>query len=790
MMKFHNPYHFVPVKKEERREDISSESFRNGSLPSLPAHLTHDRFAAGAYSGRIVCRLTTEDPLFVGSSRKGETEPAVVEPYELGKMPAIPASTIRGLISSIAEAASNSAMRVLEDEMYSYRKTIDIDKDADEKEKEKHKPLSAIGMIVEINGQFRLRPLTLPVLEWSKDKNCWEISEIYKGIYQRPNLKVYIGDKDSIRKPDCPYRTYNHADKKFYYMKLHLPDKNPRRWNKDGTLTRDRWQYPERGKFLLAQKPLRDEEPLLKAEVPPRELSLYTRGIIRALGIYDADGNERKDIPENKHREIFIPYPEGVEYWSTIEIPQDVIDRFHDLADQRTNSKREDEPLQLPYEPVGTTRNSKPKNDEDHSFRLKDGDLVYFRPTGGLPNRVAEISLSSIWRGRVETIINDSSEAASSHSFFAQVDKELLPFNADRSVITLAEQLFGFVEEKEKKDEAAKDDKESLALASRLYPSPARLEGIRNTDDTDWEPDGKNNPYTCDRKNEGSWVTLKILSSPKPPSPAMYFKLADGKGGYIKKRELDPAKHQPQGRKFYLHRWPHDIADPWKSDPQQMKEPYRRAKQQVKVCPVKPRAVFYFHIDFENLSDLELGLLLYALRPSKEFRHKIGMGKALGLGRSRIEPVGLFRIDRIDRYSAAGLTAPRYGEVWRAGDSNAYPWTDDASLPDRYSREISAAGRPLTKSPHEIYSEFGDRMNAEIRHALELIGNPASLTAPVHTPLVANQKREDETFKWFVANDFGSGKRRKIEAKKKFLKPITIADDKIPTLDKHEWSDE
>lgn len=788
-MKFHNPYHFVPVKRGERREDISREALDNVSLPSSHAHLTHDRYVESAYSGRIVCRLTTEDPVFVGDTKckeATETSPAVVKPYELGDLPAIPASTIRGLISTIAEAASNSAMRVLENEMYSYRKTIE--KDADEKDK----PFSAIGMIVEVNGQFCLRPLTLPVLERPRDKNFWELPDIYKGLYRWPNLKVYIGDENSIREPDYKYKTYNHADKKFYYLKLHPHDKNPRRWDEDkeDTLSRDSGRYPRGGRFLLGQRCLKEEEPLLEEEVPPQEFPRYTRGIIRALGIYDADGNERKDIPDNKHREIFIPYPEGVENWPTIEIPLEVIKKFHDLADQRTESKKENKPLQLPYEPVGTIRNKNPKDDKDRTFRLKDGDLVYFRPTGGSPNKVDEISLSSIWRGRVETIINDSLQATSSHRFFSRIDKELLPFNPDRETITLAEQLFGFVEEKEKKDKETKDDKESLALAGRLYPSPARLEGIRNSDDPDWEQGnkGKDHPYTCDRKKSDSWVTLKILSSPKPPSPAMYFKLANGKGDYIRKRDLDPAKHQPQGRKFYLHRWAGDEGKTWETlDP-----PGKNSEQKVKICPIKPRAVFYFHIDFENLSETELGLLLYALRPSKEFRHKIGMAKALGLGRSRIEPVGLFRIDRLNRYSAAGLSAPRYSEVWRASDANLYPWTDDTALPDRYSREISAAGRPLTKSPQEIHREFRDKMNEEIRHALELIGDPASVTAPVHTPLVATQDRrcEEETFKWFVANDLGSGRKRKIEAKKKFLKPITTQDAKIPTLEKHEWSDQ
>ena len=37
-------------------------------------------------------------------------------------------------------------------------------------------------------------------------------------------------------------------------------------------------------------------------------------------------------------------------------------------------------------------------------------------------------------------------------------------------------------------------------------------------------------------------------------------------------------------------------------------------------------------VDFDNLSPRELGLLLYALKPAEGFRHKLGMGKPIGLG--------------------------------------------------------------------------------------------------------------------------------------------------------------
>ena len=126
-MPFHNPYHFVPVKEQGSSEDLRVTAFKAGE----GGHVTHDRFvtypsqdARPVYSGRLICRLTTEDPIVIGHIREKLADDSHrVAPFELpleGR-PAIPASTLRGLISSIAETASNSALRVLEDRSLPYR---------------------------------------------------------------------------------------------------------------------------------------------------------------------------------------------------------------------------------------------------------------------------------------------------------------------------------------------------------------------------------------------------------------------------------------------------------------------------------------------------------------------------------------------------------------------------------------------------------------------------------------------------------------------------------------------
>jgi CRISPR-associated protein (TIGR03986 family) len=793
-MAFHNPYHFVPVKKDSRTDDLPREAFEKSDSSTHP-HVAHDRFVSEHYSGRIICRLTTEEPLVVGASQDPKVKPAKVYPYELDERPAIPASTLRGLISSIAEAASNSSLRVLEgDKFYSYRKPMKADL-----------LLSAIGLVIEVSkGKFRLRPLTLPTIEADRG-GAIGLPRDYEGLYTVPNLKVYINQNGN-------YRTFRKDKPKYYYLKLFA-----RSWDADNQLADDPKQHWKsarirevvKDRFLLAQNQIGADRPLTQAEVDELsevEQKQYTRGILRVL---DCEGRE---MPPTKHHEVFIPFPKDAEdetLWPSIEIPDEVVERFHLLADQRTDEvkkeieeeiKKETARLEesgaspeaiesrmdeiklrlLPYEPFGTVRNRRPASRKDFTFRLKDGDLVYFRSVCERKPIIVEIALSAIWRDRVEIRQNKQLIGATAHSFFEKVDPELLPFNKERKQITLAEQLFGFVEELEGTSEKA-----ALSLAGRVYPSPARIVGIRadKSQDSGWKDDerGLDAPYLAD--NEDGYVTLKIMSSPKPPSPAMYFKSARGNPNYIAKSDLKPGAHHPQGRKFYLHRRPGSAGEPWTSrDPGDEKT----KAQKVRVSPIKPGAVFYFHMDFDNLSRHELGTLLYALRPTPEYRHKLGLGKPLGLGAVRVDPVGLFLINRVERYSGTGLFRPRYAEIWR-DDQAASEWPQS-----RYGRETQAKGNQLTVSIEDLRMEFRESIKAaggdEILVALELLGNPAKVRAPVHSPTRAGQDAETKTYEWFVANDVGSGTgQNRLRPAEKCLSPVSAMNG-IPTLEELPWN--
>jgi CRISPR-associated protein (TIGR03986 family) len=139
----------------------------------------------------------------------------------------------------------------------------------------------------------------------------------------------------------------------------------------------------------------------------------------------------------------------------------------------------------------------------------------------------------------------------------------------------------------------------------------------------------------------------QILSSPKPTTFQHYLMqdAPDDKGNL--KTYLD-AQTTARGHKLYWHKDEIKISDlrvrPGSSD-----------SQLTRIVPMGVGAQFEFTIDFENLTDAELGALAWTLelagRESNR-RFKLGMGKPLGMGAVSIDA----RVELEDR-------SARYGQL-------------------------------------------------------------------------------------------------------------------------------
>jgi len=89
-------------------------------------------------------------------------------------------------------------------------------------------------------------------------------------------------------------------------------------------------------------------------------------------------------------------------------------------------------------------------------------------------------------------------------------------------------------------------------------------------------------------------------------------------------------KSKVPGRKFYVHHqgWKEVIENSPNETPNENNKT---------VQALDKGQSLEFEVRFENLSDAELGLLIYALQLEPELAHKLGMGKALGFGSVGIE---------------------------------------------------------------------------------------------------------------------------------------------------------
>lgn len=737
-MNFHNPYHFVPVRRVAQRQDLERSRLRPGGDPGA---VRHDVYLPGTHSGRIVCRLETESPVVVGHRRDDSTAPARVEPFRLDGKAAIPASSLRGMISSVAEAVSDSAMRVLEKRRFSFRM-------------QRKESLSAIGMVVKRDNGLHLKPLTLPTTR-AKEGFAADPSGInWKPLFPKiANLKVYIGDYDTITDetrfelrtprvlPPGPAGRFERT----HYMRL--PGACTRELKDDGRLAVDEGCYPGSG-WVFGQKNMDGRLPLTREEFEQlTDKSDYVQGIVRVLGVWGREipiyqpptGTSKRK--EGKRHEVFIPLPDNLGT-TEIPIPKKVQDTFEALANERTDAatnggrKRVSVGQVLPYHPQETPRS--PKDANSAEFRLKHGDLVFFRPNPAA-TEVEEISLSSIWR---------RAAPGDAHEYFARIDPELIPAGKGRMRVTAAERIFGFVDWREK-DAPAEED--ALALAGRVRFSHAHLAGVVRNDSIDAGGD----PFLGE-------CTLKILATPKPPCPSIYFQPQQN-GRPSGKSALEPGVSIPQGRKFYLHHRRQEImARCWETN-----AAGTRMEMKSSVRPLEKGAVFFFHIDFDNLTNEGLDLLLYSLRPTDAFRHKLGMGKSIGLGSIRIDVAGVFLVHRQQRYTADGIfSGRRYHEAFV--DER---WLDHESARQRYEHELRDV--PGATPLDIALLRATVRADRGAQHALELIGDPRAVTDPVRTPLLASQRNpEAETFKWFVAY----GDRR-------CLRPIRSEDTSLPTLD-------
>lgn len=255
---------------------------------------------------------------------------------------------------------------------------------------------------------------------------------------------------------------------------------------------------------------------------------------------------------------------------------------------------------------------------------LKDGAPIFYVPEGNL---VRYFGHSPNFRIPARLNLSGETRAANPRDF--------VPANLrDDPRPDLADAIFGWVEEREKGKVIGPNGQRS----GRVFFSDA----------------------SCVTGQENIWfkkepITLHVLSGPKATTVQHYL-VQDGRLSGQNNHHPDnkvalahygtpPNETQIRGYKMYWHKGSRPDME---ANAAELKHP----RQLTFVKPVRPGVRFKFKIHFENLRSEELGLLWWALalpgEPSKTYRHKLGMGKPLGMGSVTITP-RLFITKRTNR---------------------------------------------------------------------------------------------------------------------------------------------
>ena len=221
----------------------------------------------------------------------------------------------------------------------------------------------------------------------------------------------------------------------------------------------------------------------------------------------------------------------------------------------------------------------------------------------------------------------------------------------------LADAIFGWVEETEGEAKSKKVIGPAGQRAGRVSFGDAHFEGAKGAI---WY---KESP-----------ITPKILASPKVTTFQHYLVQDKDKGHNPDDKVslahfgTSPAQTSIRGHKFYWHKGSAPEIEYVKKN--QSEDEQHQKSQLTQIIPIKDGVHFLFKLHFENLRPEELGVLCWALilpgEAGKTYRHKIGMGKPLGMGAVKIDLNGLHLTRRKGEKVGETEVAGRYEHLFDA----------------------------------------------------------------------------------------------------------------------------
>lgn len=320
-------------------------------------------------------------------------------------------------------------------------------------------------------------------------------------------------------------------------------------------------------------------------------------------------------VPKKKAEFVFVGKQD-----TCIKIPEDIWRRFHS-EDQITQWQEKAFPRDEPN-----------KNCRKAAGHIRKGEPIFYV----IDEKCKENGLVFFGRAQMFRFPYDLSP------------QDLIPSNIRNAGLDLAEAIFGRVGR----------TKTENTIKGRVF--------------------FENAVATTDAEFFEKTIVPKILSSPKVTCFQHYL-FQESKDKRYHKTYLKEDLHSTciRGSKLYWHRWSEKGLDEVKEEVgqdrllQDLSSNDPKDSQHTIMTPIKEGICLKGRIQFRNLTDIELGTLLSALKLPEGCAHKIGMAKPLGLGSIRIEPK-LFLVNRVERYSCwqqSGVTEANPDRFLRSFES-------------------------------------------------------------------------------------------------------------------------
>ena len=678
---FIHPYYFLSMKDRSKFQ---------GELADLGEKRPtgHLRYQPGFYSGTRRVRLTTKTPLILCDTTNDDRQPGhktYATRVDAQGKPLIESSSVRGMLRAAFEAVTNSRFGVFPG-----------------KPATEGKPATGHGRRLGYRTSARSGTDAIPVRIESRDGQL--LARILAGKSTLGNNGLPFRDQALCAAWCASYHAWKPINRDRFKHKDHVwAYLTPWSYSR-GNISFRFWNVEE-------LQPYRNEKP---TGIPPATgyrkkmrnaspdpwgnpgwyagyLNVSNRNMTgkhdERFFFHDPDSSEKR---AGAGPDIFAEVgPEIREQWR--QLIQDYHDQHRDTQDLQGKKLKRDRtlPTALPEYCVFSrhiTHDLRTVATDEQE--LSDGTLAYAR----VYQEKGTWKILSLFPVMIRRQLHPKSPL------------DLLPDSLrparKMSELSPADRVFGWVSQ-----DAEKDDKQP-AYRGHVQIGPVTCK----SDDAVIKP-----------FDHGLGATLAILAQPKPQQGRFY--LGTKTDGLAQQNKLDKGaagyhdNNRVRGPKIYPHHIGFELQSrSWQSDEQ-------NDQNRTITDWVRPEVDFEFDLRFENLTEFELGALIWLLSMEDDHYLRLGLGKPLGFGsvRATIQEEGTEIAD---------------GVVWTSRIGNwqkePLPRLPLSGFVESFKTAINKANPNLLKTYLRAAKGFEDR--------------------PIHYPRLQGQPAH-EHYHWFVSND-------------------------------------